>query len=130
MTNGRYSLEVNSSSKFVIRDNLSGGKLRDIDTLSGGEMFLTSLALAMSLSNDIQLKGSLPLELLFIDEGFGYLDNESLEKVIESIGRLDNKNLNIGIISHIEELKNRVPVKLLVEGNVLGESSAVRIEYS
>lgn len=130
MTNGRYSLEVDSSSKFVIRDNLNGGKLRAIDTLSGGEMFLTSLALAISLSNDIQLKGSLPLELLFIDEGFGYLDNESLEKIIESICRLDNKNLNIGIISHMEELKNRVPVKLLVEGNVLGESSAVRIEYS
>lgn len=130
MTKGRYTIDIDSTSNFIIRDNFNGSKVRGVNTLSGGEMFITSLALAISLSNDIQLKGKSPLELLFIDEGFGYLDNESLEYVIESLGRLDNKHLNIGIISHIEELKNTVPIKLLVDGNMVGESSSLRIEYS
>ncbi|MGL5348676.1 MAG: AAA family ATPase [Peptostreptococcaceae bacterium] len=130
MTKGKYSLDIDSNFRFVVKDNFNEGKIRNINTLSGGEMFLTSLALAISASSKIQLKGNHPLELLVIDEGFGYLDKETLDTVIEYLEHLYNENLSIGIISHIEELKNRVPVKLLVEGNDAGLSSNLRIEYS
>ncbi|MDL0417928.1 SbcC/MukB-like Walker B domain-containing protein, partial [Clostridioides difficile] len=92
--------------------------------------FLTSLSLALALSSQIQLKGSAPLEFFFLDEGFGSLDSELLEIVIESLERLHSNNLSVGIISHVEELKNRVPVKLLVSSSEAGIGSKVKIEYS
>ena len=113
-----------------MRDNFNGGERRSIDTLSGGETFLTSLSLALALSSQIQLKGSAPLEFFFLDEGFGSLDSELLEIVIESLERLHSNNLSVGIISHVEELKNRVPVKLIVSSSEAGVGSQVKIEYS
>ena len=127
---GRYALEIDSTLNFVMRDNFNGGERRSIDTLSGGETFLTSLSLALALSSQIQLKGSAPLEFFFLDEGFGSLDSELLEIVIESLERLHSNNLSVGIISHVEELKNRVPVKLLVSSSEAGIGSKVKIEYS
>ncbi|OJT84637.1 hypothetical protein BM534_19845, partial [Clostridioides difficile] len=62
ITKGRYALEIDSTLNFVMRDNFNGGERRSIDTLSGGETFLTSLSLALALSSQIQLKGSAPLE--------------------------------------------------------------------
>ncbi|MCC0644503.1 MULTISPECIES: AAA family ATPase [unclassified Clostridioides] len=130
ITKGRYALEIDSTLNFVMRDNFNGGERRSIDTLSGGETFLTSLSLALALSSQIQLKGSAPLEFFFLDEGFGSLDSELLEIVIESLERLHSNNLSVGIISHVEELKNRVPVKLLVSSSEAGVGSKVKIEYS
>ncbi|MFA3851483.1 SbcC/MukB-like Walker B domain-containing protein [Clostridioides difficile] len=130
ITKGRYALEIDSTLNFVMRDNFNGGERRSIDTLSGGETFLTSLSLALALSSQIQLKGSAPLEFFFLDEGFGSLDSELLEIVIESLERLHSNNLSVGIISHVEELKNRVPVKLLVSSSEAGIGSKVKIEYS
>lgn len=65
ITKGRYALEIDSTLNFVMRDNFNGGERRSIDTLSGGETFLTSLSLALALSSQIQLKGSAPLEFFF-----------------------------------------------------------------
>ena len=114
-----------------MRDDFNGGIVRATSTLSGGETFLTSLALALSLSSQIQLKGSAPLEFFFLDEGFGTLDNDLLETVISSLERLHNDKLSIGIISHVEELKNRVPIKLILEAAEAGKSgSKVKIEVS
>ena len=110
--------------------NYNGGLRRSIKTLSGGETFLTSLALALALSSQIQLKGSAPLEFFFLDEGFGSLDSELLDIVMESLEKLHSEKLSVGIISHVEELKNRVPVKLLVTPNDGGNGSKINIEYS
>lgn len=115
ITRGRYALEIDESGNFIMRDDFSGGIRRATNTLSGGETFLTSLALALSLSSQIQLKGSAPLEFFFLDEGFGTLDSELLDTVITSLENLHSNKLAIGLISHVEELKNRVPIKLLVD---------------
>ena len=130
ITNGRYALEINDALEFVMRDNFNGGERRGVDTLSGGETFLTSLSLALALSSQIQMKGNAPLEFFFLDEGFGSLDVELLDTVMESLEKLHSSNLSIGIISHVEELKNRVPVKLVVTAGEIGEGSKVKIEYS
>lgn len=114
ITRGRYALELDSSGNFVMRDDFNGGIRRATNTLSGGETFLTSLSLALALSSHIQLKGSTPLEFFFLDEGFGTLDGDLLEIVMTALERLHSEKLSVGIISHVEELKNRVPIKLLV----------------
>jgi exonuclease SbcC len=131
ITRGRYALELDSSGNFVMRDDFNGGTRRATDTLSGGETFLTSLSLALALSSQIQLKGSAPLELFFLDEGFGTLDSELLEIVISSLEKLHSDRLCVGLISHVEELKSRMPVKLIVTPANQGTSgSKVHIEYS
>ena len=130
ITRGRYALEIDENLNFIMRDNMNGGQRRSVDSLSGGETFLTSLSLALALSSQIQLKGSSPLEFFFLDEGFGSLDTELLDVVMESLENLHSDKLSIGIISHVEELKNRVPVKLLVSPCDVGKGSKVRIEYS
>ncbi|ELC8443928.1 AAA family ATPase [Clostridium perfringens] len=131
ITNGVYGLEVDENGKFIIRDYKNGGAERDASTLSGGETFLASLALALSLSSQIQLKGTAPLELFFLDEGFGTLDDNLLDVVMTSLERLHNERLSVGIISHVESIKNRVPVKLILTPAEAGiGGSKVKIERS
>ena len=131
ITNGNYGLEVDEDGKFIIRDYKNGGAERDASTLSGGETFLASLALALALSAEIQLKGTAPLELFFLDEGFGTLDDNLLEVVMSSLERIHNDKLKVGIISHVESIKNRVPVKLLITPAEAGMGgSKVKIERS
>lgn len=131
ISNGNYTLDVNDATEFVIRDNKNGGVLRAADTLSGGEIFITSLSLALALSSSIQLNGSAPLELFFLDEGFGSLDDELLNIVMDSLERIKTDRRSIGIISHVENLKERVPVKLLIEPSQnTGSGSHIRVQYS
>ncbi|OOM78210.1 AAA family ATPase [Clostridium sp. BL-8] len=131
ITHGNYGLEVDENSRFIIRDYKNGGARRDATTLSGGETFLASLSLALALSAQIQLKGTAPLELFFLDEGFGTLDDELLEVVMSSLERIHNEKLKVGIISHVEAIKNRVPVKLMITPAECGMGgSKVRIERS
>ena len=128
---GIYGLEVDENGKFIIRDYKNGGARRDASTLSGGETFLASLSLALALSAQIQLKGTAPLELFFLDEGFGTLDDELLEVVMTSLEKIHNDKLKVGIISHVESIKNRVPVKLIVSPAECGNGgSKVKIERS
>ncbi|WP_019909239.1 AAA family ATPase [Paenibacillus sp. HW567] len=110
----RYALEVDSGGGFVIRDDGNGGVRRPVSTLSGGETFLTSLSLALALSAQIQLRGQYPLQFFFLDEGFGTLDPELLDTVITSLERLHNDQLAVGIISHVPELRARLPRKLVI----------------
>ena len=131
ITSGTYGLEVDGQGKFIIRDYKNGGASRDASTLSGGETFLTSLALALALSSEIQLKGTAPLELFFLDEGFGTLDDDLLEVVMSSLEKIHNDKLKVGIISHVESIKNRVPVKLVLTPAEAGRGgSKVKIERS
>ncbi|MDO4711357.1 MAG: AAA family ATPase [Peptostreptococcaceae bacterium] len=131
ITNGAYSLEVDEEGAFKIRDNKNGGAIRNVKTLSGGETFVVSLSLALALSAQIQLKGVAPLELFFLDEGFGTLDDELLEVVMDSLEKIRHDKLSIGIISHVEQLKQRIPLKLMITPARSGEGgSKAKIEYS
>ncbi len=114
ITKDRYSIEMDENNEFIMKDNFSGGIKRKPDTLSGGELFVTSLSLSLALSSQIQLRNEAPLEFFFLDEGFGSLDTALLDTVINSLEKLHSEHMNIGIISHVEELKNRISVKLIV----------------
>ncbi|HET6872995.1 MAG TPA: SbcC/MukB-like Walker B domain-containing protein, partial [Sporolactobacillaceae bacterium] len=115
LTRRRYALEVDSGGGFVIRDDANGGIRRPVSSLSGGETFLTSLALALSLSAQIQLRGEVPLQFFFLDEGFGTLDPELLDTVITALEKLQTERMSIGVISHVPEMQERLVRKLFVD---------------
>lgn len=120
LTRYRYALEVDAGGGFLIRDDGNGGVRRPVKTLSGGETFLTSLALALALSAQIQLRGRYPLEFFFLDEGFGSLDPELLNLVVDTLERLHFERLNVGVISHVPELRQRIQRRLIVEAAEIG----------
>ncbi len=113
LTDGRYFLRYQTGG-FFVGDNFNGGNLRGVYTLSGGETFLVSLSLALSLSAEICAKSLRPIEFFFLDEGFGTLDERLVDTVMDSLERLKNEHFSIGIISHVEELKHRIDRKLTV----------------
>ena len=109
----RYELTCYSDSlAIMVMDNEMGGELRSASSLSGGETFLVSLALALGLAalNDENLN----IDMLFIDEGFGSLDGESLEMAVQTLENMQNFGKKVGIISHVESLKDRIPAQILV----------------
>ncbi|GAK11124.1 SbcC/MukB-like Walker B domain-containing protein [Geomicrobium sp. JCM 19039] len=114
LTRGRYALVLDSSGGFLIADYFNGGEKRPTTSLSGGETFLTSLALALSLSASIQLTGEQNLEFFFLDEGFGTLDTELLDTVVTALEQLQTDHLAVGVISHVPELQERLQTRLLV----------------
>ncbi len=127
LSRGRYALEIDSENNFVIRDFYNGGGYRSVSSLSGGETFLASLALALALSMQIQLRGRYPLQFFFLDEGFGTLDQELLEVVIDALERLKTENLAVGIISHVPELKARIMRQVdVVPATTSGKGSQIR----
>jgi len=131
MTRHRYTLELDAESGFIVRDDANGGIHRAVSTLSGGETFLTSLSLALALSEQIQLKGQSPLEFFFLDEGFGTLDQKLLDLVMDSLERLCSANRVIGIISHVPEVRQRIGRCLIVTPPTFeGTGSRVRLEKS
>ncbi|MDR1688756.1 MAG: SMC family ATPase [Clostridiales bacterium] len=119
ITNGRYSLEL-KDLEFIIRDDFNGGIRRSPKTLSGGETFIVSLCLSLALSSKIQMAGSAPLEFFFLDEGFGTLDTEATETVLEALFSLRAENFSVGIITHVNEIKNRLDRKLNILPPVQG----------
>ncbi len=125
LTGGRYFLQYDKD--FKVGDNLDGGNLRAVKTLSGGETFLVSLSLALSLSAAICLKSLRPIEFFFLDEGFGTLDEKLLDTVMDVLGKL-SKSFAVGLISHVEELKHRIENKILVTGANEKHGSQVRVE--
>jgi exonuclease SbcC len=129
LTRQRYSLEVDSQGGFLIRDDANGGVKRPVTTLSGGETFLTSLSLALALSAQIQLRGEYPLRFFFLDEGFGTLDAELLDTVISALEKLHSQRLSVGVISHVQEIRARLPKRLIVEpAEPSGRGTRVRLE--
>lgn len=123
LTSGRYFLQYDK--EFKVGDNLDGGTLRAVKTLSGGETFLVSLSLALSLSSAICLKSLRPIEFFFLDEGFGTLDEKLVETVMDVLGKL-SKNFAVGLISHVEELKRRIDNKIEVTGATETHGSKVK----
>jgi DNA repair protein SbcC/Rad50 len=129
LTRQRYSLEVDSQGGFLIRDDANGGVKRPVTTLSGGETFLTSLSLALALSAQIQLRGEYPLRFFFLDEGFGTLDAELLDTVISALEKLHSQRLSVGVISHVQEIRARLPKRLIVEpAEPSGRGTRVKLE--
>ncbi|WP_163653471.1 AAA family ATPase [Listeria sp. PSOL-1] len=123
MTNGRFWLHrkdekargnAQSGLELEVYDEYTG-LLRHVKTLSGGECFKASLALALALAEVVQeMAGGISLETMFIDEGFGTLDPESLDMAVECLLETQEKGRIVGIISHVPELKERIPSRLEV----------------
>ena len=112
---GRYQLQcqTNETLSLSVLDTWQGDSVRDTKTLSGGESFLVSLALALALSDLVSSKTS--IDSLFLDEGFGTLDNDTLEIALDALDNLNATGKMIGIISHVEALKERISVQIKVE---------------
>ena len=111
---------------ILLEDAQQGGSVRAASTISGGESFLVSLSLALALSD---IGTNLAVSTLFIDEGFGTLSGEPLQMAINTLRDLHNKsNRQVGIISHIKELRERIPVKILVEQDGNFAASKIKVE--
>ena len=131
MTGGRFELhrseEASGNAKtgldLKVVDNYNASE-RHVRLLSGGELFKASLSLALGLSEEIsEMNGGRGMETLFVDEGFGSLDKESLDLSVQVLQRLSFENRLVGIISHVSELKTMIKNKILVYKNQYGESS-------
>ena len=121
----RYTLKVESMKDMVVLDKWNANEERPVETLSGGESFLTSLSLALALSE--MSRGRTQLNSLFLDEGFGTLDSETLDVAIAALEGLQMQGRSIFLISHIGELTRRIPVRVAVEKMGNG-SSRVRVQ--
>jgi len=104
-------------------DDVQTGKRRPVSTLSGGESFMAALSLALGLSDIVQeTAGGIKLDTLFIDEGFGSLDQESLELAINTLEDLRSTGRMIGIISHVTEIKEQMPLRIDVKSSKTGST--------
>ncbi|MEB8433875.1 SMC family ATPase [Cocleimonas sp. KMM 6892] len=129
MSKGRYNLlrkedraKGNKASglELEVEDSYTG-KIRPVSTLSGGESFMASLSLALGLSDVVQAyAGGIHLDTLFIDEGFGSLDADSLDLAIRTLMDLRDTGRMVGIISHVSELKEQIPVRIDVKSRMEG----------
>ena len=111
----RYQLKCQQSEALTLEvlDTWQADSVRDTKTLSGGESFLVSLALALALSDLVSAKTS--IDSLFLDEGFGTLDNDTLEIALDALDSLNASGKMIGVISHVDTLKERIPVQIKVK---------------
>lgn len=134
MTGGRYELSrVEEISDGRVKDNLEmqvldyyTGKYRAVKTLSGGECFKASLALALGMSDIIQgYSGGIRADTLFIDEGFGALDSESLDQSCQTLLSLTEKDRLIGIISHVPELSEKIEKQIIITKTNVGSKVEV-----
>ena len=121
LTSERYQLKVEGIGDLIVIDRWNANEERPVETLSGGESFLTSLALALALA-DLS-RGRAQLNSLFLDEGFGTLDTETLDVAIAALEGLRMQGRSIFLISHIQELTRRLPVKINVKKQGNGSSS-------
>lgn len=135
MTGGQYDLKRRTTAENM--RNQSGleldvidhynGTQRSVKTLSGGESFQASLALALGLSDEVQMSTGIQLDTLFVDEGFGSLDPESLNQAYNTLAGLTEGNRLVGIISHVAELKERIDKQIVVTKERSGGSRATVI---
>ena len=132
MSGGQYDLkrrktaankQAQSGLELDIVDHINTTE-RSVNTLSGGEAFLASLALAIGLSDEVQMSTGIRLDTLFVDEGFGSLDSEALTKAYNTLAGLTEGNRLVGIISHVAELKERIDRQIVVTKDRTGGSRA------
>ena len=108
------------------------GKERDVKSLSGGETFLASLSMALGFSDVIQAQaaGGVSIDAMFIDEGFGSLDEEKVQKALEVLGKLASDDRLIGVISHVDQLKEAIERQIVVESTPSGSRATLHCEKS
>ena len=132
MSGGQYDLKRRRTSEskrgqtgleLDIVDHINTTE-RSVNTLSGGEAFLASLALALGLSDEVQMSTGIRLDTLFVDEGFGSLDSEALSKAYAALAGLTEGNRLVGIISHVAELKEKIDRQIVVTKDRTGGSKA------
>ena len=126
LTNGRYFLTYKDNN-FYVGDNFNCGSLRGVNTLSGGEIFLVSLSLALALSQTICSRSMKSIEFFFLDEGFGTLDSALVDTVMNALEKLKSSAFTIGVISHVEELKYRINYKITVNKATETHGSTVNL---
>lgn len=133
MTGGQYELKRRTdASNYRSQSGLEldvidhyNGSTRSVNTLSGGESFKASLSLALGMSDEIQSSaGGIRLDTMFVDEGFGSLDEESLSQAMRALGGLTEGNKLVGIISHVAELEKKIDKKIVVTKDRTGRSKA------
>lgn len=124
LSSGGYSLHTDDTGEFSIIDHRNADERRSVATLSGGETFLVSLALALSLAETLAAKGGSDLDAIILDEGFGTLDDDSLDIVASVLEELTGSGLMVGVITHVKELAARAPVRYEVTREARG--AAVR----
>ena len=117
LTNNQLQLEVTDEAGLQIRDLLNDGRPRHVKTLSGGQTFQVSLSLALALAERIQQLTQSAQNFFFLDEGFGSLDRNALSLVFDTLNKLRKENRIVGIISHVEELKEGLETSLSVEND-------------
>ena len=128
-------MHLDGEADFKGRQNKNGleiyayddyaGKARKVQSLSGGESFLTALALALALGEVVQRHhGGVEIEALFVDEGFGSLDQDALGEALDTLQSLDGNRM-IGIISHVTELEEQIPDQL----QVIAENGRSKVKY-
>ena len=134
MSDRRYTLEhtgrrgageTRGGLSLLVRDDWSG-EARDPATLSGGETFVVSLALALGLADVVtQEAGGADLDTLFVDEGFGALDADTLDDVMDTLDSLRDGGRVVGVVSHVAEMRDRIPTQLLVSKSRGGSTVAI-----
>jgi exonuclease SbcC len=128
LSGGRYAFDVEGQD-FLVVDHWNADAARSVKTLSGGETFLASLALALALAERLPglagAQGQVTLESLFLDEGFGTLDAETLEVVAQALEALRSGNRMVCLITHVRELAERMPVRIEVVKTQTGSHIAV-----
>jgi DNA repair protein SbcC/Rad50 len=130
LSSGQYSLAVTNDSDLLVVDHVNADETRSVNSLSGGETFQASLALALALADRVsELAGDTtePLESIFLDEGFGSLDPETLDVVAGTIESLARDDRIVGVVTHVRELADRMPVRFRVRKES-GTSNVAREE--
>ena len=127
LSGDRYSLDFDDKG-FEVVDRFNAGQRRSTDSLSGGETFLVSLALSLAMASQIaELAGSASrLESIFLDEGFDTLDPESLEVVGAVLDELVSQGRTVGIVTHVKEFAERIPVQFAVVNGPEGATITLR----
>lgn len=122
---GQYALTIDDAGNFLVTDHHNAEEQRSARTLSGGETFLASLSLALALSDqlaELATKGAAHLDAIFLDEGFGTLDPETLDTVAATVENLAARGRMVGIVTHVRELAERVPVQFRVKKDPRGST--------
>lgn len=122
-----FSKNVQSMPDFYVVDKYRAGLTRKVSTLSGGETFMVSLAMALALAE--LTRGTSEVDSFFIDEGFGTLDDDSLEDVLDMINTMEQRGKSIGLISHIKKLTDRISVNIFLNKNESGNST-INVKYN
>ncbi len=119
----RYSLTTDGSGNYLVEDRWNGGERRKVASLSGGETFMASLAMALALGN--LLAGNNQIGSLFLDEGFGSLDSEAIETAISTLENLRRSDRLVGIITHVKAVAERIPSQIQVVKSEQGSTATI-----